>query len=57
MNYRYVPDPNRALRALFETNPAASLHEIRRDHPALRSMSFDHLWLRLAQLDHRPGPL
>jgi len=56
LNYRYVPDPNLALSAILDQNPAASLEELRRSNPALRAMSIDHLTTRLAQLSARREP-
>lgn len=50
MNYRYIPDPNSTLRQVIARKPAASLNEVRRGHPTLRSMSMDHLALRVDQL-------
>jgi len=50
MNYRYIPNHNSTLKQIVARNPAASLHEIRLSHPTLRSMSLDHLALRIDQL-------
>ena len=50
MNYRYIPDPNSMLKQVMAGSPAASLSEIRRSHPTFRSMSLDHLALRIGQL-------
>lgn len=55
MNYRYVPDQNFALKQILSQRPTASLHELRAAHPVLRSMSVDHLAMRLGQLDRDPG--
>ena len=50
MNYPYVPDANGVLRAIVQRNPAVTLHEIQKSHPALRSVSLDHLSLLFGQL-------
>ncbi|MDE2357112.1 MAG: hypothetical protein KGL69_10200 [Alphaproteobacteria bacterium] len=51
MNYKYIPDSNHRLRQILARKPRANLHEIRRAHPSLAAMSFDHLALRLDQID------
>ena len=56
MNYRYIGDHNFQLKRIVAGNPAASLDEIRRSHPTLRSMSLDHLALRIGQLSRDPDP-
>jgi hypothetical protein len=58
MNYRYDTDSDLLLKKVVAWRPAATLHDIRRSHPAFRSMSLDHLALRLARLDRDPqtGP-
>lgn len=47
LNYTYRTAPEAALTEIISRNPAASLHEIRRRHPAFRAVSIDHLGLRL----------
>jgi hypothetical protein len=54
MNYRYSTDSDRLLKKVVAWRPAATIHDIRRSHPAFRSMSLDHLALRLARLDRDP---
>ncbi len=56
MNYPYVPDANGVLRAIVKRNPAATLHEIQKSHPTLRSVSLDHLSLLFGQLSESRGP-
>jgi hypothetical protein len=51
MNYRYIKDSDLLLKEVVARRPAATIHEIKRSHPALRSMSLDHLALRLGQLE------
>lgn len=41
------------LRRILMRNPAASPDEIRRSHPVFRTMSYDHLALRLTSLRDR----
>jgi hypothetical protein len=55
MNYRYVPDADGVLRTLAERRPSATLNELKQAHPALRSMSLDHLSLRLERMTGRLG--
>jgi hypothetical protein len=43
------------LRTVLTRNPAASLDEIRRAHPALSRMSLDHLGLRVGRLIDNRG--
>lgn len=43
------------LRRILDHNPRATLHDIRKAHPALNSMSYDHLGLRVSRLLER-GP-
>jgi hypothetical protein len=38
------------LKQILAVDPKASLHNIRRAHPALGAMSLDHLYLRMSQL-------
>lgn len=47
----YVPqsDSQQVLKDILARNPRASLHQIRRAHPAFRAVSLDHLGLRLSQ--------
>jgi hypothetical protein len=51
MNYRYINDSDLLLKEVVARRPAATLHDIRRSHPAFRSMSLDHLALRLGRLE------
>ena len=51
MNYRYNKDSDRLLKAVVARRPDATIHDIRRSHPSLRSMSVDHLALRLGRLE------
>jgi hypothetical protein len=51
LNYSYIPDFDLGLRDFLIQNPAADLHEIRRAHPSLRSISLDHLALRIERLE------
>jgi hypothetical protein len=53
MNYRYVPDANGVLKAIVQSRPAATLHELHKSHPLLRSMSLDHLSLLLERMAGR----
>jgi hypothetical protein len=55
LNYRYVPEGDGALKAFLARHPAAGIDEIRRAHPELRSVSMDHLSLKIAQLVRRSG--
>ncbi|QUD89895.1 hypothetical protein [Phenylobacterium montanum] len=50
MNHRYVPDADGVLKTIVQKRPAASLHELHRSHPILRSMSLDHLSLLLERM-------
>jgi hypothetical protein len=38
------------LKQILAVDPKASLHKVRRAHPALGAMSLDHLYLRMSQL-------
>jgi hypothetical protein len=51
MNYRYNTDSDLLLKEAVARRPAATIHDIRRSHPTFRSMSLDHLALRLGRLD------
>jgi hypothetical protein len=53
VNYNYIPDYDYDLKDFLARNPSAGIREIRRSHPALRSMSVDHLCVRMAQLERR----
>ena len=50
LNFKDSPSAEAVLRTILTRNPAASLHEIRGAHPALRRMSLDHLGLRIERL-------
>jgi hypothetical protein len=50
MNTTKPTDSTRVLNEVLSRNPRASLHEIRRAHPALREMSLDHLGVRVSRL-------
>jgi len=53
VNYSYIPDYDFDLKDFLARNPSADIREIRRSHPALRSMSIDHLCVRMEQLKRR----
>jgi hypothetical protein len=59
MNYRDFNDSDRLLKEVVARRPAATIHEIRQSHPTFRSMSLDHLALRLGKLecDHKLASL
>lgn len=42
-------DTTAVLKQILAADPQASLHKIRRAHPAFRAMSFDQLHLRLTR--------
>lgn len=44
------------LRHILETLPDATITEIRAIHPVFRTMSDDHLGLRIFDLQHRRAP-
>ena len=50
MNYRYVPDADGVMKTIVQRRPAATLHELQKSHPLLRSMSLDHLSLLLERM-------
>lgn len=47
----YIPqsDSQQVLKDILARDPRASIHQIRRAHPAFRAVSLDHLSLRLSQ--------
>jgi len=49
VTYKTRPASESVLKAILARNPRASLHEIRRAHPAFQAMSLDHLGLRVGQ--------
>lgn len=55
MHTKPTDNSDAILRRILENSPEASLHEIRRDHPVFRQMSYDHLMLRVSQVVRRAG--
>jgi len=53
VNFRYKSDLDSPLKDIIARNPDASLQDIRRAHPILRTMSLDHLGLQIDQIIHR----
>jgi len=53
VNFRYKSDLDSPLKDIIARNPDASLQDIWRAHPILRTMSLDHLGLQIDQIIHR----